>query len=222
MAGRSEIKGKENNIIVMTMNLRVSLDFATYSDAELDELANNVVVSLTGNATFPAPPVPLPDLSALIATFHAAVLMALPGGQQHTAAKNAARTALLDALRKEANYVQTQANHSLDLLLTSGFYSNSTNRAQAPLDKPVITNVENLGTTKLLVRLPPVTNAKSYHLQTNTNGTGTWQDAGIYTQARRIVLGSLTPGTTYSIRIRAIGGSTGSSEWSNPVSLMAT
>jgi hypothetical protein len=59
-------------------------------------------------------------------------------------------------------------------------------------------------------------------VQTNTNGNGTWLDAGIYTQARRIVLGNLTPGTTYAIRARAIGGSDGSSEWSNPVSLMAT
>jgi hypothetical protein len=82
--------------------------------------------------------------------------------------------------------------------------------------------VDNLATTKLLVRLTPITNARSYNVQTNTNGNGTWQDAGIYTQARRIVLGNLTPGTTYVVRARAIGGSTGSSDWSNPVSLMAT
>jgi hypothetical protein len=41
----------------MTINLRVSLDFAGYSDPDLDEFAGNVVVSLTNNPTFPTPPV---------------------------------------------------------------------------------------------------------------------------------------------------------------------
>jgi hypothetical protein len=36
------------------------------------------------------------------------------------------------------------------------------------------------------------------------------------------VLKGLTPGTTYSVRARAIGGSTGASNWSNPASVMAT
>ena len=175
-----------------------------------------------GNPSFPTLPVTPTDLGALNTAFHNAVLAALPGGIQLTAAKNAAREALLDALRKIASYVQGIANHSLDVLLTSGFYANSADRAQSPLDLPTITDVENLATTKLLVRLTPVTNARSYNVQTNTNGNGTWTDAGIYTQARRIVLGNLTPGTTYSVRARAIGGSTGTSDWSAPVSLMAT
>jgi hypothetical protein len=36
------------------------------------------------------------------------------------------------------------------------------------------------------------------------------------------VLPDLMPGTIYFVRVRAIGGSTGYSEWSVPVSLMAT
>jgi hypothetical protein len=205
----------------MTLNLRVSLDFAGYSDPDLDEFGSNVALCLTNNASFPTPPVPPAQLTPLVTAFHDAIVAALPGGIQLTAAKNAARQNLLDALRKNATYVQGIASHNLDVLLTSGFYANSTNRAQAPLETPVIMEVDNLATTQLLVRLTPVTNAKSYHLQTNTTGN-TWQDAGIYTQAKRIVVGSLTPGTTYTIRARAIGGSTGSSGWSNPVSLMAT
>jgi len=52
-------------------------------------------------------------------------------------------------------------------------------------------------------------------------GANGWQAAGVFTQARRIVLQNLTPGTTYNIQARAIGGSTGSSDWSDPVSHMA-
>jgi hypothetical protein len=36
-----------------------------------------------------------------------------------------------------------------------------------------------------------------------------------------VVLTNLTPGGTYSIQGRAIGGSTGYSDWSDPVSHMA-
>lgn len=206
----------------MTFNLRVSLEFAGYSDPELDEFASHIVDSLTNNPSFPTPPVPPAELGTLTTSFHNAVLAALQGGVQLTAAKNAAREALLNALRKEAAYIQTLASHSLDMLLSSGFLANSTNHAQSPLEAPTVRSVENVASMKLLLRLTPITNAKSYQVQTNTNGNGIWQDAGIYTQARHIVLENLTSGTTYSIRARAIGGSSGSSEWSNPVSAMST
>jgi hypothetical protein len=81
--------------------------------------------------------------------------------------------------------------------------------------------LENLATTQLLARVTPLTNAKAYQVQTIA-GTGAWQDVGTYTQARRVVLSNLTPGIIYHVRVRGIGGSTGYSDWSNPVSLMAT
>jgi hypothetical protein len=53
------------------------------------------------------------------------------------------------------------------------------------------------------------------------SGTGNYQPAGVFTQARRMVLTNLIPGTTYTIQVRAVGGSTGHSDWSDPVSHMA-
>ena len=203
----------------MTINYKVSRDFTTYSDSDLDEFANNVIACLTSNKAFPAPPVKPADLTTLDTTFRDDIAAAT-GDPQDTAAKDKARDALLDALRQDANYVQTIANHDLEVLLSSGYYAASTNHAQSPLDQPVIADIENLATTQLLLRLTPVTNAKSYQVQTATNGT--WAEAGIYTQARRIVLMGLTPGTTYNVRARAIGGSTGYSDWSVPAALMAT
>ena len=52
-------------------------------------------------------------------------------------------------------------------------------------------------------------------------GLDVWQPAGVFTQARGIVLSGLTPGNTYSVQARGIGGSTGYSDWSDPVSHMA-
>ena len=97
-----------------------------------------------------------------------------------------------------------------------------TNRSSSPLDTPSVTELSNLATTQFLLRLTPITNARNYQAQISTAGNNGWQDAGIFSQARRIVLRTLTPGTIYNVRARAIGGSTGFSDWSVPASLMAT
>ena len=49
-------------------------------------------------------------------------------------------------------------------------------------------------------------------------GLGRSPDAGVFTNSRSIPIGGLTPGKVYSFRVRAIGGSTGSGDWSDPVS----
>ncbi len=191
---------------------------------DVANLADDVVDGLTGNPAFtnPPPPIPVADLTTLNTALRAAITAADAGGPQQTAAKNKAYSAVTDALRKNANYVEIQSDNDLETLLSSGFDVVSTNRAQAPLDQPVIMEISNLATTQLLVRLLSILNAKSYQVQLSTTVNGPWQEAGIYTQARRIVLLALTPGTVYFVRARAIGGSTGYSEWSVPANLMAT
>jgi hypothetical protein len=86
------------------LNYRVSFSFTGLSDSDLDEFASNIVVSLTGNAAFPTPLVPLKTLDAAQSAFHDAMLAAVQGGTQLTALKNEARTALEDLLRQEASY----------------------------------------------------------------------------------------------------------------------
>ncbi len=46
--------------------------------------------------------------------------------------------------------------------------------------------------------------------------------AGVVTQARWFVIPGWIPGTTYTVQIRAVGGTTGHSDWSDPISHMAT
>ena len=50
---------------------------------------------------------------------------------------------------------------------------------------------------------------------------GPWQSGGLFTDSRAMVFNTLTPGTTYNVQVRAIGGSTGYSDWSDPVSHMS-
>ncbi len=203
------------------LNLKVSRVFTSYSDAGIDEFANAVSLGLNNNPAFPAPPVKPADLLALDQTFRAAIAAAT-GDPADTAAKAAAREPLEDALRKNAHYVEILSSHDLPTLLSSGYFPASTNRSQYPLDPPVIQQLSNLATTKLLLRLQPVTGAKSYHVQASPDGGKTWLDGVISTQARRITVTGLTPATVYTVRARAIGGSTGCSEWSQSMTIMAT
>lgn len=203
------------------LNLKVSRVFTTYSDAGLDEFGNGTYLGINNNPAFPAPPVGPADLLAVNQAFRNGIAAAT-GDPADTAAKIALRVALLDALRKNASYVEIQASHDTALMLSSGYFPASTNRAQYPLDPPVIQKLANLATTKLLLRLQSVVGAKTYHIQASADGGKTWT-ADIYsTQARRITIPGLTPGTTYTVRVRAIGGSTGCSEWSQTTTIMAT
>ena len=201
-------------------NYRVNLGFAGYSDANLGDFADNIIAGLTGNANFPTPTVPLADVTAQRTAFGTAVINAMQGGKQLTAVKNAARKTLVSTLRKEAAYVQSIAGEDVAMLLSSGFQANSTNRTRLPLAIPAIAAIVNEMTTTLTVRLQPVDNARAYQVRYSVNA-GSWLATVDSTQARRIVLDSLTPGTTYTVQARAVGGATGYSNWSDLVSHMA-
>ena len=94
----------------------------------------------------------------------------------------------------------------------------------SPLPKPVIASVDNGHSTQLLVKVQKVANAKCYELRwavLETSGApGGWQSGGSFTNSRSMPLNGFTPGATYTIQARAIGGSSGYSDWSDPVSHM--
>jgi hypothetical protein len=75
-----------------------------------------------------------------------------------------------------------------------------------------------------VLRITPIARAKCYEVQWAAVGAGNtpgpWQPAGLFTATRSLIIPGLTPGTTYVFQMRAIGGSTGYSDWSNPVSRM--
>lgn len=201
-------------------NHRVSLGFAQDSDAELGDFFNTVEASLDGNAAFPNLPVAHAALVTLGNTFIEKLAASADGGKLAVAEKNVARAALVDALRKIAAYVQSVAGTDLPKLLTSGFNAANNNTAQTPLPKPVVDNIDNFQSTKLMLRLKPIPNFRAVEAR-RKQGAGDWEAAGIYTQTRKIIQEDLTPGTQYSFQFRAIGGSTGYSEWSDPITHMA-
>jgi len=200
---------------------RVSLAFAQLGDTELDDFSGTVIDGLTANSgAYPSPPVPVATLQTLTDAFEQAMAKAAQGGTAATAAKNAAREALISALRKNANYVEIQASDDLAKLLSSGYESTSTNRAQTVLPKVDILRVENGQTGELKVRIGPVPNSKGFDGRIKS-GNGDYGPQQSFKNSRSIIFPGLTPGTVYTIEVRAVGGTTGVGDWSDPVSHMA-
>ena len=204
--------------------LRVLLGFGNMADHTLEETAGAVSVGLFGNPAFPDPPVTKVDFDAALDAFSKAIPAAKAGGPVDTADKNNKRAILIDMLRKLAGYVQ--ANHGNDLasLLSTGFHAVSMNRAQSALPAPSITAILNGTTGQLLPQIPPIPNANGYEPRSAAIGAdgipGPWVSGGVFSNTRDLALNGLTPGVTYIIQVRAVGGINQYSDWSDSVSHM--
>jgi hypothetical protein len=202
------------------MIVKVSTNFGRLSDTELDNFAQGVIDALTGNATYPTPPVTLANLQAAVDDYTAKMAAAQNGGIADTAAKNNSRNTLEEMLRKVAAYVQMMCNEDPALLLGSGFQMQSTNRSSTPLEKPKGLSIKNGVAGQLVARVEAVKNANMYEGRIKP-ANGDWLPSIFTGDSRRIAFLGLTAGTNYTIEVRAPGGSTGQSDWSDPSSHMA-
>jgi len=197
------------------VTLHVSLAFASLSDADLDSFAETVSGQLFGNAAYPTPPVIKADLDDANGEFTAKIAAAATGGPADTAAKNNARQTLIGLLRQLANYVEGACGNNMETLLGSGFLAASTDRRSQPLEKPTGLVIKNGGDGVLIAKVNPVKNSRMYEGRASADGGATWQP-GVFTgDSQHIAFSGLTPGVEYTIQVRALGGSTGQSDWSD-------
>ena len=200
---------------------KVSFGFAQLPDTDLDNFAHGVVDGMTGNATYPTPPVTLANLQTATHDFTAKIAAAQTGGPAETAAKNNARQTLIGMLRSLASYVQIACNGDAALLLSSGFKMQSTNRAQSPLDQPQNLSIKNGSSGQLVAAISPVRNANMYEGRIKLVDTNDWLPSVFTGDSQHIIFNGLTRGKDYTVQVRALGGSTGQSDWSDPSSHMA-
>lgn len=190
--------------------------------AKLDEIASAVLDQLYTRTIYPAPPVPEADLQATYLDLTAARVRAVQGGKLATAQKKEVEATLEEMLTLNAFYVNIHCGGSLSKLLSSGYEAVSDNTARVPLPTPEVV-IATLGMSgELVLKTPAIRNAKGYqakHALIDGQGTpGEWVQDEIFTRSRQIIVRGLTPGAMYAVSVRAIGGSTGSSGWSNRMS----
>ena len=185
-----------------------------------------IITCMSGNVAFAKPPIPYApavppdptaplDMTTRITNLQTAIKNYEDGGSQAKTARDAALAAVIEGLDALAFFVQTIARFNLPLLLASGFQAKSKNYGQSKLDTPSITGIDNDSATELDVHVTSIANAYGYEVQICT-GTGAWTSVKYSQQARTITLTGLTTGTVYNVRVRALGGLTGQSDWSMP------
>ena len=202
------------------MICKVSLAFARLSDSELDNFAHGVFNAMTGNAAFPSPPVTLANLQTATNDFTAKVASADVGGPADTAAKNNSRQTLIGILRQLAAYVQMSCNNEQATLLSSGFQMQGATGASTPLEKPESLTLKNGSSGQLIAAVDPVRNAKMYEGRIKPDA-GDWLPSVFTGDSQHIIFNGLQRGKDYTAQIRALGGSTGQSDWSDPSTHMA-
>ena len=207
------------------MQLRVQLGFTNAADHSVVERTEEVLAGLYVSALWnPVPPAPArPVTQAALQTaldqLGDAMAAADAGGPADTAAKNNKRDVLVALLRQLAGYVQEHHGNDMAKLLASGFEAVSTNRAQHPLAKPVIRDLIHANTGQVIMRVGAIATARNYEPQYALIGPGgvpgPWVSAGLFSNSRSMPVNGLTPGAEYLFRVRAVGGSTGYSDWSD-------
>jgi len=219
VACRLLLRGKEE--IIMKRNIRVSLAFVSYNSDQFNSFVMLVLVCLKNNPLFPTLPVTLTVLGTMLTAYQNAMTAAAMGGPKDTAVLAETRDTLNGAMRQTAGYIQSLGLTNESDLLSSGFDIIVPGKHPSqPLTQPVF-SLDNSVSGKLGVFLAAVPHAKAYHVQFCT-GTAPWVDLGIFPNTKNIIVPNLTPGTVYSVRVQAIGGSTQYSIWSGVVSIMST
>lgn len=206
----------------MAQQIRILQSYRQQPDAQLIAAAGAVIKGMAGNAVFAVPPVDLKAAEAAVDELNAAIASQLNGGPAATAHKNNKRAELIAILARLAHYVQDNCRGDAATVLNAGFTVAASSRASSPLEKPGIASIDFGNTAQLVVKVNPIARAKCYEVRTAVIGVGgapgAWQSAGLFTNSRAMTIGGLTPGTTYAFQVRAIGGSTGATDWSDPVS----
>jgi hypothetical protein len=209
----------------MPQRVRLADRFKTQSAEQLVTSAGAVITGLTNNPAFPAPPVELKAVQAAADGLNATLAAQAHGGTAATAEKYNKQEALITVLRKLKHYVEDNCGNDLAVLLSSGFQAAATTRNRSPLANPSILSVDLGHSAELVLKVTPIARAKCYEVRMAAAGTGNvpapWQNAGLFTPSR-IIIADLVPGMTYVFQVRAVGGSTGYNDWSNPVSRMCT
>ena len=143
------------------------------------------------------------------------------GGTLPTAQKDAARATLIAALNKDASYVDINSDEDLTILLSSGYEPVSTNRAQVVLPPPEVIAATYGQTGEIKLRVAGDPNRKAIQGRVKTLG-GEFGPVISFKNSRSILFKGLIAGTTYVMQLCGLGGSTGQSDWSAPVTKIAT
>ncbi len=188
------------------------------SDADLEQAAGAIHtgVYFSGNFTAPPPPINEATFKAQLDRFSASTIAAADGSRKAIAQSKKERQLLLRMIRQLGHYVEANCKDDMATFLSSGFKPIQRKGTKQPVATPHILGVANGSTGQMIVRSKSSGNAYSFQVRYAANGAGTpgsWTTES-FTNPKSMAIYGLTPGTTYTFQVRALG-SLGQSDWSD-------
>ena len=188
-----------------------------------------VFAGLTDNPAFTTPPPPV-DLTAFkpaLDALSAAIGDAMDGGKKAIADRDQKKQVVVRMLRQLAHYVEANCKDDINILLSSGFAPINTVRKPSESLSQSIRRIDSSPVSgQLQVTLVSLRSAFSYELRwTPVVGPGEppapWTVQPVPKARPPVLVTGLTPGATYRFQVRDLTES-GYTDWSDPVSRMAT
>lgn len=205
------------------MKSTIKLGLSRIKPTDLVAKCSHIENKMTGNPLFADPMPALADITAAREELSIRINAAKMGDRGQIARRKEQEEVVKNLLRKLAGYVKAVANAEADVL-SAGFQV-----ARAPEPLREMTRPQGLDAmradTSGMVKLSwtPVRGSLHYLVETTqqdpSREEAEWKILA-YTSKSKTEVDSLTPGTYYWFRVRALG-STGQSPYSDPAMVMA-
>ena len=204
------------------MIVKPSIRFLTQdSDPDLVLALKKILVSLTGNASYPKAAALLLLVQAALAEFETALANTADGGQSAFSLKDQKRAVLCPLVRSLALDVTDECHGDLTVLLTSGFPIQKPERypiGELPAPAaPALTLGTHSG--ELDASVPPIYGALTYNWQVMLASAPTVVVQEIETSTSYVTFPGLPPGQVCLVQANAVG-TAGTSDWSPSTALM--
>jgi hypothetical protein len=199
---------------------KVIVDFSTnrYSDLELKNKADNIVICLTDNPKFVTLVPKATQIKAQVDDFGSFLARMAQGNKQLTLAKNQSRNGLEGLLGSAAIQVQDLSGGDEEVIVSAGFDVKRKPTPVGMLERP--DNVKaNPGPTRgsLEINWNVVTGAYMYEIEYTLNPeTDKSLREHTSTTKHKVVIDGLTRGQAYAIRVAAAGSAPGR-VWSDEI-----
>jgi hypothetical protein len=208
--------------------IRARLGFSRQPDGNVSTRGKAVYKGMKGSDKFPDPPVKLSDLKAAIDNFDQSIARALDGGKTAFALKDKCRGILIKILLQLGHYVESVAEDSMAVFLSSGFEPAGKSGPTGAI-VPRILKVKQGKSGEVYVSYEAFyRQVMFYELRYGPQGPGgeppnPWMESLQSKQARRpALIQNLTPGTIYCFQVRVYKNDETFSDWSNTATKMST
>lgn len=205
---------------------KVILDYSMVSDDEFNTMVGKVLDCLDGHTILVDLPVTLVDLKAQADDYKVKWQKASRGGSVlEIAEKNDSKKVVAQQLRSIAFYVNTVADGSRSILLSSGLILESDPKsAQIPGVVQEVALLDGKQRNQLQVKFRSLKNALLYEYQVTSNvdefEQPIWGDTLQTSTSYANIYSPVKPGFTYHMRVRA-RNKRGIGDWCDAVSLTA-